>query len=124
MLGHLLQRAGRSSCLFATAVTRDAVDYYRILEVPKGATEDAIRLAYSELTSHLNPQLDSATFRQLNEAFVILTDSKTRDAYDSLLRVRKQNYLSEDEVSVPSTQSYLASRKASKYCPSDLGKPN
>ena len=79
---------------FATAVTRDRVDYYRVLEVDDGATEQTIRNAYAALTRGLIPELDYERFRELNEAFVILTDNKTRDAYDSLLRVRKTNYLS------------------------------
>lgn len=126
MLGRFLQRVGSRTPAyhFATAVTRDAVDYYRILEVPAGATETAIRKAYAELTNHLDPQLDSRTYRQLNEAFVILTNNKTRDAYDSLLHVRKQNYLSPDPETTPSTQSYLASRKAQKYLPTHSGRAN
>jgi len=79
---------------FATGVTRDRVDYYRVLEVDEGATEQTIRNAYAELTKGLIPEHDFERFRELNEAFVILSDNKTRDAYDSLLSVRKTNYLS------------------------------
>jgi len=79
---------------FATAVTKDRVNYYNILEVEEGATEQAIRKAYAELTEGIIPEHDYERFRWLNEAFVILTDNKTRDAYDSLLQVRKKNYLS------------------------------
>ena len=35
---------------FATANTRDRINYYSILEVDSGATEQAIRKAYAELT--------------------------------------------------------------------------
>lgn len=99
---------------FATAVTRDQVDYYSALEVDSGATEQAIRAAYAELTNGINPKADSTRFKQLNEAFVILTDSKTRDAYDSLLKVRKSYYLSPEDETVPATRSYLAQRRAQK----------
>jgi curved DNA-binding protein CbpA len=109
-----LPAMARSRYTFATAVTRDRVDYYRILEVDEGATEQAIRAAYAELTQGLVPEHDYERFRQLNEAFVILTDNKTRDAYDSLLSVRKTNYLSPEEPKVPATRSYLAQRKAIK----------
>lgn len=51
---------------FATAVTRDQVDYYSALEVDTGATEQAIRAAYAELTNGLNPKADSTRFKQLN----------------------------------------------------------
>ena len=40
---------------FSTGVTRDRVDYYRILEVDEGATEQNIRNAYAELTKGLIP---------------------------------------------------------------------
>jgi DnaJ-class molecular chaperone len=84
----------RTKYSFATAATRDRVGYYRILEVEEGATEQAIRAAYAELTKGIVPEHDYERFRELNEAFVILSDNKTRDAYDSLLSVRKSNYLS------------------------------
>ena len=79
---------------FATAATRDTLDYYRLLDVHSGATQQAIRESYFELTQNLRPELDTLQFKTLNEAYIILTDNKTRDAYDSLLAVRKSFYLS------------------------------
>lgn len=78
---------------FAAAV-KDQINYYNILEVEEGATEQAIRKAYAELTRGLLPEKEPKRFKDLSEAFVILTDGKTRDAYDSLLQVRKTHYLS------------------------------
>jgi len=46
-----------------------------------------------------------------------LIDNKTRDAYDSLLSVRKSFYLSPEDEQVPMTKSYLSKRKENKYCP-------
>jgi curved DNA-binding protein CbpA len=122
MLTNYLKQILRTQPLrfgFATGATRDQVDYYNVLEVEPGATETAIRAAYAELTQGLSPQADSSTFKQLNEAFVILTDLKTRDAYDSLLKVRKTYYLSPEEEYVPSTRSFLAQRRDNKYFPSN-----
>lgn len=99
---------------FATTETRDSLDYYEVLQVDQGATEDSIRKSYADLTTGLIPEFDSKRFKQLNEALVILTDNKTRDAYDSLLAVRKTNYLSAEEAPIPATRSYLADRKANK----------
>ena len=45
---------------------------------------------------------------------MILTDNKTRDAYDSLLSVRKSNYMSPEETQSVTHPSYLANRKLSK----------
>jgi DnaJ-class molecular chaperone len=40
---------------FATSVTKDSTNYYNILEVDEGATEQDIRSAYAELTRGLIP---------------------------------------------------------------------
>ena len=58
--------------------------------------------------------MDVSKFKALNEAFVILTDSKTRDAYDSLLAVKKSFYNSPEATKQPATRSYLSTRKISK----------
>ena len=99
---------------FATANTRDRIDYYNVLEVDPGATQVAIRKAYAELTRGLTPEKDGRKFKLLNEAFVILTDNKTRDAYDSLLNVRKSYYMSDEQPTIPLAKSYLQSRKSEK----------
>lgn len=60
--------------------------------------------------------MDGKRFKELSEAFVILTDLKTRDAYDSLLKVRKTYYLSpEEEETRPITKSLLSLRRQDKY---------
>lgn len=68
MLAHIFKRipALTKHYSFATAVTRDRVDYYRVLDVDEGATEQAIRSAYAELTRGLIPERDYEKFRQLN----------------------------------------------------------
>lgn len=115
MLGHLIKRTClRTSFAFGSLAYRDTLDYYKVLEVESSATQETIQKAYAELTQNLRPEVDSGKFKQLNEAFVILTDSKTRDAYDSLLGVRKSFYLSPEEETVVTKKSYLASRKVAK----------
>ena len=118
MMLRFLSRVPTSTFLsrsFATANTRDRINYYGILEVDSGATEAAVRQAYADLTEGLIPEKDGKKWKILNEAFVILTDNKTRDAYDSLLSVRKTNYMSEEKVTAPLAKSYLANRKAERY---------
>jgi DnaJ-class molecular chaperone len=115
MLAHVFRRVSlRAPFAFSSTAYRDTVDYYQVLEVEGSATEETIRKAYAELTNGLKPEVDSGKFKRLNEAFVILTDSKTRDAYDSLLGVRKSYYLSPEEERNVTKKSYLASRKAAK----------
>ena len=66
------------------------------------------------MTQKINPDNDPFTFNKISEAFVILTDNKARDAYDSLLRSYQVSYLNSQEIREQKTKSYLADRKAQK----------
>lgn len=110
---NLARRLATRQCTFATA--RYNTNYYDILELETGATTAAIRKAYDELTQNIKPEVDPERFKALNEAFVILSDLKTRDAYDSLLTVRKSFYLNDEKPAPLTTRSYLATRKQQRY---------
>ena len=60
-------------------------DYYQILGVPKGATEDEIKKAYRRLAHQHHPDKtggDDKKFKEINEAYQVLGDSKKRQQYD------------------------------------------
>lgn len=65
-------------------------DYYKILGVPKDASEKDIKSAYRKLARKLHPDVnpnDSAAeqkFKEVNEAYEVLSDSDKRKKYDSL----------------------------------------
>lgn len=69
-------------------------DYYKILGVQRTATKSEIRKAYLNLAKVLHP--DSATgdeekFKQLGEAYEVLSNENTRNQYNSGFGKPKEN---------------------------------
>ncbi len=64
------------------------IDYYKVLEVTKTATEAAIKKSYRKLARKLHPDLNpnddnaKAKFQELNEANEVLSDPEKRKKYD------------------------------------------
>ena len=65
-------------------------DYYKILGVSKKATEDDIKKAYRKLAMEYHPDRNQgnkeaeAKFKEVTEAYQVLSDKKKREAYDNL----------------------------------------
>lgn len=62
-------------------------DYYEILGVARGASADELRRAYRRLAKQYHPDVnkeDGATdrFKEINEAYAVLSDDERRAAYD------------------------------------------
>lgn len=71
-----------------------AKDYYNILGVQKGASEEEIKKAYRKLAREFHPDLHpdrkkemEAKFKEINEAYEVLGDPKKRSEYDMLGQV-------------------------------------
>src|SRR5438034_4486407 len=65
-------------------------DYYETLGVPKTATEDEIRTAFRKLARKHHPDVAKdkkaaeEKFKEINEAYEVLSDSEKRKKYDQL----------------------------------------
>src|SRR5580698_3520908 len=60
-------------------------DYYTILGITKTATEDEIKRAYRKLAHQYHPDKsggDDKKFKEINEAYQILSDKNKRAQYD------------------------------------------
>lgn len=60
-------------------------DYYRILGISKGASDDEIKKAFRALAHKYHPDKEGgseAKFKEINEAYQVLSDPKKRAQYD------------------------------------------
>ena len=60
-------------------------DYYKILGVQKGASDEEVKKAYRKLAHQHHPDKasgDEAKFKEINEAYQVLSDKKKRTHYD------------------------------------------
>lgn len=65
------------------------MDYYEILGVQKSATQDEIKKAFHKLAHKYHPDKggDEKKFKEINEAYQVLSDAKKRQQYDQFGRV-------------------------------------
>ncbi len=65
-------------------------DYYKILGIEKGASEDDVKKAYRKLAHQYHPDKPSGNadkFKQINEAYQVLSNKEKRQQYDRFGRI-------------------------------------
>lgn len=71
-------------------ITVEYKDYYKLLDVTKGATQEEISKAFKKLARKYHPDLNpnnpqaESKFKEINEAYEVLKDPEKRKLYDSL----------------------------------------
>lgn len=66
------------------------MDYYKILGINKGASEEEVKKAFRKLAHKYHPDKsggDEKKFKEIVEAYAILSDKKKREQYDKFGRV-------------------------------------
>ncbi len=66
------------------------MDYYKILGINKGASEEEVKKSFRKLAHKYHPDKkggDEKKFKEINEAYSVLSDKKKREQYDKYGKV-------------------------------------
>lgn len=73
----------------------ESVDYYEVLQVSASADQDTIQRVYRFLAQRFHPDNqetgNDARFRQIHEAYTVLSDAESRARYDILHEKQRQD---------------------------------
>jgi curved DNA-binding protein len=81
-----------------------AKDYYKILGIPKSASNDEIKKAYRKLAMKYHPDRNKgdkdaeARFKDISEAYAVLSDKEKRQQYDMYGSEGFQNRFTQEDI--------------------------
>ncbi len=88
-----------------------AINHYQLLGIPSDADLKRIKTAYRSLAKRFHPDTNKGSetatelFRQINEAYRILSDSRLRKLYDAEFTVRQQSASLEERQKQPAAKN-------------------
>lgn len=94
-------------------------NYYLTLGVPQTATQAEIKASYYKLAKQYHPDIakgGAERFKEINEAYMVLSDTQKKTDYDSTLRTSSSSSYSSY------SQSQRSSSQQSNYYNSQAGK--
>src|SRR3989339_78565 len=89
----------------------DKKGYYKLLNTTKDATTDEIKIAFRIKAKELHPDKNknfdtTEQFKQLNEAYMVLSDEKKRQEYDSHASIFLEINFPRDNISESDFKQY------------------
>jgi len=121
---HILKRIPSSQSYFSKSFATFAFsnkNYYLTLGIPQTATQAEIKAAYYKLAKQYHPDIakgGAERFKEINEAYMVLSDAQKKTDYDSTLRTTASSYHS----SSSSYQNQSSRQQNNYYNSSQTGK--
>ncbi|MFX1591644.1 MAG: DnaJ C-terminal domain-containing protein [Promethearchaeota archaeon] len=106
-----------------------AKDYYKVLGINKGASKEDIKRAFRKMARKYHPDVNpdepksGEKFKEINEAYSILSDDKKRDMYDRFGVVEGDSTTYQNWGGIPRGSSVHRSPDGTTYYYSTSGSP-
>jgi curved DNA-binding protein len=104
-------------------------DYYNVLEIDKSATKEEIKRAFRKLARKYHPDVNpdeaksGEKFKEINEAYSVLSDDKKREMYDKFGVVDGEQFNYQQYANNPEGQQVYQGPDGSTYYYSTSGGP-